>query len=207
MTDTPAPPPAPRPAPAPLKRPKDLHERDRPWRTRVPGAKAQQWMVVVLLLAAGCGFVVKGADKPADPVLREPTRQAVEGFGEIAYRVNRLPAATRCALLAQTEAQQSRGLMNRRDLAGYDGMLFLFANETNGAFWMKDTPLPLSIAFFDSGGRFVSSSDMDPCIGQPNCTLYTATGPYRYALEVPRGQLDELGIGSGAVISVGGPCA
>ena len=190
-----------------LRRPTDLHERDRPARPRTPGPRALQWMILVLLVAGGVSFLVKGADGPADPTLVEATRQRVVGFGEIAYRVNRLPMANRCALLAQTNQQQTQGLMGQKSLSGYDGMLFFFQADSTGTFNMKDTPLPLSIAFFDSGGRFVSSADMEPCLDKPNCPNYAAKAPYRYALEVPRGGLATLGIGDGAVISVGGPCA
>lgn len=196
-------------SPAPgtsLKRPKNLHERDRR-RVRPPGPRALQWMIVLLLVAGGVSCVVKGADEPADPVLRDATRQPLSGFGEIAYRVSTLPAATRCALLAQTAEQQGKGLMHVTDLGGYDGMLFAFSADTTSSFYMKDTPMPLSIAWFDSGGRFVSATDMEPCLDKPQCPVYNATGTYRYALEVPRGGLPPLGIGAGAVLSVGGPCA
>lgn len=190
-----------------LKRPTDLHERDRTRRVRPPGLRALQWMIVVLLIAGGVSFIVKGSDGPKDPFLTAPARQRVVGFGEIAYRVNQLPNAARCALLAQTVEQQGKGLMNQRSLSGYDGMLFVFIADVSVTFIMKDTPLPLSIAWFDSGGRFVSSTDMEPCLDKPDCPLYRAAAPYRYALEVRRGGLEALGIGAGAVISVGGPCA
>lgn len=178
-----------------------------PKRRVVPGPRAQQWMVIVLLVAAGCGFVVKGSDRPADPYIQSTGRQPITGFGEVAYRVSRVPAATRCAMLAETAKQQEQGLMNQQDLHGYDGMLFVFGGDTTTEFYMKDTPLPLSIAWFDAGGRFVSSTDMEPCLGKPACPTFKAAAPYRYALEVQKGGLDALGIGSGAVMSVGGPCA
>ncbi len=189
-----------------LRRPTDLHERDRRRRLRTPSIRALRWMIVVLLVAGGVSFIVKGSDRPRDPYLALPGRQRVVGFGEIAYRVNRLPNAARCALLAQTAEQQGRGLMNQRSLSGYDGMLFLFATDTTAQFYMKDTPLPLSIAWFDSGGRFVSSADMEPCLDRPQCPTYGASAPYRYALEVPKGGLTTLGVANGTVISVGGPC-
>ena len=129
----------------------------------------------------------------------------MEGFGEVAFRVQS-SAAVRCALLAETARQQAQGLMNRTDLSGYDGMLFVFSSDTTSDFYMKDTPLPLSIAWFDSNGRLVSTTDMEPCLGGGSCPLYGAAGPYRYALEVPKGRLPSLGITPGAVITVGGPC-
>lgn len=136
------------------------------------------------------------------------TRPTVQGFGSVAFRVQGSAVAQRCALLAATEQQQEKGLMDASVLPGYDGMIFQFSADTTTAFWMKDTSLPLSIAWFDSSGRFVSSTDMEPCIGKPDsaCPLFTAAAPYRYALEVPKGNLSSLGIGPGSVISVGGAC-
>jgi len=190
-----------------LRPPTSLHESDRAPRFRPPGPRALQWMIVVLLVAGGVSFVVKGADQPADPYLTEPGRERVAGFGEIAYRLNRLPNAIRCALLAQTPEQQAKGMMNQPGFSGYDGMLFLFNSEISATFHMRDTPLPLSIAWFDSGGRFISATDMEPCIGRSDCPTHKAAAPFRYALEAPRGSLPSLGIGEGAVVSVGGPCA
>ena len=160
---------------------------------------------MVLLVAGGVSFIVKGADRPADPYL-VAQREPIPGFGEVAYRVNTASDTTRCALLAQSTLQQERGLMNQTSLRGYDGMLFVFPADTTVNFYMKDTPMPLSIAWFDTGGRFVGSADMEPCLDKPDCPLYSSPAAYRYALEVPKGGLGALGIGSGAVISVGGPC-
>ena len=172
----------------------------------------------VLLAAAGCGAsgggggggasggepattVVTAAPAPGGP------RQVVEGFGSVAYRVSTLTAAERCALLAESALQRARGLMGRTDLAGYDGMLFVFESDTTTGFWMKDTPLPLSIAWFDASGRFVSAADMQPCLNRgSDCPSYPPAGAYRYALEVPQGGLGALGIGPGAVLTLGGPC-
>ena len=188
------------PAPPAAPQPKDEHG------VPIPGTRTLQWLIVVLLVAAGLAFVAKGADKPADPYL-VAKREPITGFGEIAYRVNRAPDASRCALLAQSTLQQEQGLMNQTSLRGYDGMLFVFPADTTVSFYMKDTPLPLSIAWFDTAGRFVSSTDMEPCLDKPDCPTYSAAAPYRYALEVPKGGLGALSIGDGSVISVGGPCA
>jgi uncharacterized membrane protein (UPF0127 family) len=97
--------------------------------------------------------------------------------------------------------------MKRTTLSGHVGMLFTFPGLTTETFYMKDTVIPLSIAFFDANGRFVSAADMTPC--PPNvdpCTTYAAARAYRYALEVPRGQLGPLGAGPGSVLAVGGAC-
>ena len=67
--------------------------------------------------------------------------------------------------------------------------------------------MPLSIAFFDADGGLVSSTDMAPCGDSATCRTYAADGPYRYALEVPKGRLAALGVTDGAALEVGGRCA
>ena len=111
-----------------------------------------------------------------------------------------------CLLLAGSAEQRQQGLMHvtDRSLGGYDGMLFSFAEETTGSFWMRSTPMPLSIAFFDADGGLVSSTDMAPCGDSSACPTYAADGPYRYALEVPKGRLPALGVTDGATLEVGG---
>ena len=187
--------------------------------------KVLRWAVVVLLVVGGMAFLVKGANTPADPTLVPATAEGGGGgtamkrtpfgeFGEVAFRIEggsgeevaARAAAVRCALLAENATQQGRGLMNRNDLGGYDGMLFRFATDTTTEFYMKDTPLPLTIAFFDAGGRFVSSTDMEPCIHQASCPTYAAARPYRFALEVQQGAMPRLGAGPGTRLVTAGPC-
>jgi uncharacterized membrane protein (UPF0127 family) len=176
--------------------------------------RALRWAVAALLVVGGLAFLAVGANGPADPTLRAAdgpvalNRTPFGDFGEIGFRIEGGAAATaaRCALLAETAAQQARGLMERTDLGGYDGMLFKFASDTNSSFYMKDTPLPLSIAFFDASGAFVSTTDMAPCIHMPTCPTYAAAGPYRWALEVPQGALPRLAVGPGTRLVAGGPC-
>lgn len=175
--------------------------------------------VGAVLVVGAVLFLVTGANRPADPVLKGAPvstapgsttagRQAVAGFGEIAFRVDRQPGVRRCALLADTPAQRAQGLMRRRDLSGYDGMLFEFPSPTEGQFYMKDTVLPLSIAWFDTNGRLVSTANMTPCLDRgDDCPLYAPAGPYRMALEVPQGGLGRLGVGPGASIAAGGACS
>ncbi|HVM03596.1 MAG TPA: DUF192 domain-containing protein [Acidimicrobiales bacterium] len=163
------------------------------------------WAVALLAVLALTGFLLVGADGPADPVLG-----GIPGYGETAFRVTPAgaasPAGRYCALLADTEAQRARGMMGRRDLAGFDGMLFRFDADTTSAFYMRNVPVPLSIAWFDAEGRFVSATDMAPCPDQEGCPTYPPPAPYRVALEVLQGGLGRLGIGPGSTMSVGGPC-
>ena len=174
-----------------------------------------RWAVVVLLVVGGLTFVAFGANGPEDPTLLPAegqvslNRTPFGDFGEIGFRIEGGSAgatAMRCALLAETAAQQGLGLMNRTDIGGYDGMLFRFSADTTGSFYMKDTPLPLSIAFFDASGQFVSTTDMAPCIHQTSCPTYPAARPYRWALEVPQGALPRLAVGPGTWLVAGGPC-
>lgn len=143
--------------------------------------------------------------------LRRQTASAL-GFGEVAFTITpargaSATAAEFCALLAESERQRARGLMGRRDLAGYDGMLFRFDADTTAAFYMRNVPVALSIAWFTADGRFVSSTDMAPCPDQEGCPTYAPARPYRLALEVLQGGLDRLGVAEGSVLTVGGACS
>jgi uncharacterized membrane protein (UPF0127 family) len=97
--------------------------------------------------------------------------------------------------VAETPDQRSQGLMGVTDLGGLDGMLFVFESDTEGGFWMKNTLIALDIAFFDAGGGFVDRFTMEPCTEDP-CPGYRPSGPYRYAVEAPAGDLDFVKEGS-----------
>jgi uncharacterized protein len=103
--------------------------------------------------------------------------------------------------IATTPDQQSLGLMHRRRLAPNAGMVFAYDRPANGGFWMKNTLIPLSIAFYDGRGRILRILTMDPCRADP-CRVYTPGVLYRGALEVNRGTFGRLGIGRGDVIRV-----
>lgn len=172
-----------------------------------------RWGVVAVVVLGGLAFLVRGANRPSNPSLAPGPaslpRTHFGDFPEVAFHVeggSANAAAIRCALLADTIARQELGLMNRTDLGGYDGMIFQFPSDTSVSFYMKDTPLPLSIAFFDANGQFVSTTDMPPCIDQSSCPLYNAGRSYRYAIEVPQGALPRLGVAPGARLVTGGPC-
>ena len=92
-------------------------------------------------------------------------------------------------------------------LGGRAGMVFSFQTDTEVAFWMENTLLPLSIAWFNADGGFVSSADMQPCPeGTRTCPTYSAKGPYRTAIEVPLGGLEPLGLVEGSRIAIGDEC-
>jgi len=133
-------------------------------------------------------------------------RQALRGFSEVAVTITDAQgkACDVCLLAATTEAQRERGLMEVTDrkLGGYDGMLFEFPDDQDGSFWMRNTPMPLSIAYFDRAGKVVSITDMAPCADKASCPSYPASGTFRYALEVPKGGLDGVLVAKGSRITI-----
>ncbi len=97
--------------------------------------------------------------------------------------------------IADDTPEQMRGLMYRTALAEDRGMLFAYPDEEHRSFWMKNTLIPLSIAFMDSEGRIVDIQDMKPLDDKP--PHYVSTEPARYALEVNKGFFEERGVGVG----------
>ncbi|HZJ51544.1 MAG TPA: DUF192 domain-containing protein [Actinomycetota bacterium] len=101
--------------------------------------------------------------------------------------------------VAQSAEQRSRGLMFRDSLPADAGMVFLFFEPTQGGFWMKNTKIPLSIAFFGEGGEILDILNMEPCRADP-CPTYTPDATYFGALEVNQGAFEEWGISEGDVV-------
>jgi uncharacterized protein len=97
------------------------------------------------------------------------------------------------AEVAATPAERSTGLMHRFSLKPDHGMIFVFEQAEPQGFWMKNTFIPLSIAFIGSDGRIVNIDDMAP---QDEHTHWSA-GPAQYALEMRKGWFAERGIVTG----------
>ncbi|WP_081478110.1 DUF192 domain-containing protein [Achromobacter arsenitoxydans] len=97
------------------------------------------------------------------------------------------------AEVANTDATRRDGLMFRRELPGNDGMLFVFEQPDVQCFWMRNTLLPLSIAFIADDGTIVNIEDMAPQTEDPHC----AKKPVRYALEMSQGWFKQHGIAAG----------
>ena len=85
--------------------------------------------------------------------------------------------------IASTPAQLQQGLSGRRTLAANAGMAFLWKSDVRGKFWMKNTSVPLSIAFWGKSGRILRILDMAPCRRDP-CKVYDPKVAFRGALEV-----------------------
>ena len=98
--------------------------------------------------------------------------------------------------VAETEAAMRQGLMFRKSLGKNEGMLFRYPAPRRLCMWMKNTLIPLSVAFIDAQGRIVNLAQMKPQTLQAHC----AAEPVPYALEMRQGWFREKGIGPGSVI-------
>ncbi|MCX5910226.1 MAG: DUF192 domain-containing protein [Deltaproteobacteria bacterium] len=92
--------------------------------------------------------------------------------------------------VVQTEEQKARGLMFRESLGEDEGMLFVYGREEFLSFWMKNTRIPLSIAFMDAKGRIVDIQEMEPFSLETHRSAYPAV----YALEVNQGWFQRNGV-------------
>lgn len=100
------------------------------------------------------------------------------------------------AEVAADQENRMQGLMQRRAMAAGQGMLFVFPQAARHCMWMRNTYLPLSVAFLDASGRILNIEDMQPQTDDSHC----AAGPARFALEMNRGWFAARGIKAGARI-------
>ena len=102
--------------------------------------------------------------------------------------------------IADTDAERQTGLMGRNILPENAGMLFVFEGEQTLSFWMRDTLIPLSIAYIDAEGRIVDIQDMQPLDDVP--PHYVSAEPAQYALEVNQGFFEERGVVVGDTVEL-----
>ncbi len=132
-----------------------------------------------------------------------------EGFDRVAATITTADGTVCdvCLWLADDNDRRARGLMFVTDLGDADGMAFRYDAPRTGNFWMKNTLLPLSIAFFDAGGAYMDAFDMEPCTADP-CPTYRTPSEFLIAIEAVEGGLPELGIGPGSTLTLTDlPCA
>lgn len=155
-------------------------------------------LLTSLLMLAGCGGEEGGSTPGSAPettvssgTASETT--AVTTSGEFAT-VSLVPSdGERVELeveIADDERERQRGLMERTELAENVGMLFVFEQQQQLSFWMKNTFIPLSVAYIDSEGRIIDVQDMEPL----DTTRHPSAEPAMYALEVNQGFFEERGI-------------
>jgi len=143
-------------------------------------------LVLVLLLGASCGS--SNADGSASDAAKLQIRTA-SGVRSLDVQI------------ADTTQERATGLMGREDLSPYDGMAFVWNEPIVSSFWMKDTLIPLSIAFWDQDGRIVSIIDMQPCERDP-CPTYGPGTPFVGAVEVAQGDLERHGVAVGDTVEL-----
>jgi uncharacterized membrane protein (UPF0127 family) len=135
-------------------------------------------VAVVVILAVSCAGT---SDVPSAP----PSTVSFDGTDAV-LRVH----------VASTPHTRRRGLMGVEQLPTDQGMAFTWDEPVDSTFWMKDTLIPLSIAFVDEDGRVITIRHMEPCASDP-CPTYAATGPFVLAIEANVGWFERNGIGVG----------
>jgi uncharacterized protein len=151
-------------------------------------------LLVALLFVSGCSGGEKdesSSEGASEEAAQETTVDAVPDetaiVGINTARGERVEVRVE---IADEETEQKRGLMERTALAEDAGMLFVFPGERPLSFWMKDTLIPLSIAYIDGDGGIVDIQDMQPLDESP----HPSAAPAQYALEVNQGFFAERGV-------------
>ncbi len=147
-------------------------------------------LVGVALVIAACGGAAAPITTTTAPTVTTatgaPPTTAAGPLATFATIDATVSGSSWTVALADSPALRSQGLMGVSDLGGLDGMLFVFEDVTQVAFTMRDTLIPLDIAFFAADGTLVDLFPMTPCLEEP-CPTYAAAAPFRYALEAPAG--------------------
>jgi uncharacterized protein len=141
-------------------------------------------VLVIALIALSCG----GQD-PEAPQQPEAVLEIGSGGDTVEVDVE----------VADTSLERSRGLSGREELAENAGMVFLVPEPTESFFWMKDTLIPLSVAFWDQQGRIFRIHHMEPCPAEP-CIQYPPGAPWTGAVEVNQGFFEDHGVEVGDVV-------
>lgn len=153
---------------------------------REKGTSRSRILVIAAFLAISAAVLSCSAqqapgaetDKP-NPTLKKVT--LVSGQTQVVVEV------------AATETERNRGLMFRKTLADGKGMLFVFDTDQRVSFWMKNTSLPLSLAYMASDGTILQVLDLAPFSEEPR----PSERSIRYALEVPQGWFAKVGLKPG----------
>ncbi len=158
-----------------------------------------RWLAAALFVfGAACGE--DAAEPTAEPSSVQETHSDMFGTGTVI-----LPGDDGSVLIdvevADTPEARAQGLMFRESLPEDAGMLFVFFEDNFGGFYMKNTKIPLSIAYFDEDGKILRIMDMDPCERDP-CKTYDPGVIYRGALEVNQGMFEEWGVEEGEVLEI-----
>jgi uncharacterized membrane protein (UPF0127 family) len=144
------------------------------------------------LILVGCSDSSNGNNEESEPQATRPPGSPEFARGRVLIDTGGNSVLINVDV-AETDEQRAFGLMHRESMPNDEGMLFVFFEETTSAFTMRNTLIPLSIAFFDFDGEIVKILDMEPCEAEP-CPSYDPGVTYRGALEVNQGAFDEWGV-------------
>ena len=152
-------------------------------------------LLVALLFGPGCGGGGQKDESSSEGTSEEASQEtaAVDAPDETAIVGINTARGERVEIRAEIAdelAEQTRGLMERTALAEDAGMLFVYPGERPRSFTMRNTLIPLSIAFIDGDGGIVNIQDMQPLDEGP----YRSAAPAQYALEVNQGFFEERGV-------------
>jgi hypothetical protein len=151
---------------------------------------------VIGRLAPVCLVLVACTSNQPTPAPGDPTQGAL-----ITFSTSNGDRTTSDVEIADTEDERAQGLMGRTELAGDAGMLFVYDAPTSGSYWMKDTLIPLSIAFIGEDGTVNTIRAMTPCTTD-TCRTYAPREPYVYAMEMNAGWFERNGIEVGDPVAV-----
>jgi uncharacterized membrane protein (UPF0127 family) len=159
------------------------------YKRRMMGRRILFLLTVAIVAAMLAGLIAQAQEQ------QQPAPGATVSITNTAGQTVDIPVE-----IADTPAKQEAGLMGRTALAADAGMLFVFDRDQPLSFWMKDTLIPLSIAFINSEGLIVDIQDMQPLDETP----HDSAAPAKYALEVNQGFFAANGIqvGDQAVLPV-----
>jgi uncharacterized protein len=172
-----------------------------PARRQGSGARRLALIAGLGLLAVGLALLAIGLASSRSTDTPEPASPPGAGGAAARTVTYRLEPARGAAVPVRLEvaadaATRAVGLMGRERVPPGSGMVFLYPADTTASFWMKNTLVPLSIAFVAADGRVVSTTEMTPCRADP-CPTYAPGGAYRYAVELPAGAFPAAGVGAG----------
>ena len=140
----------------------------------------------------GCGEGVDGSAGASSATSAEEP-QTDSGRQEVRTEQIRIGGVTVTAEIADNADLRAQGLMNRDSLPENHGMLFVYGTAEVRSFWMRNTRIPLDIAFIDAGGVIINIEQMEPQSDQN----YFSQGPMMYALEMDQGWFEANGVGPG----------
>lgn len=149
-------------------------------------------LLLPLLLA--CGEDGRQDSAPGMDKIPQIAEDSPPADGRVIILVAGRPVPVR---VSETPEDLQQGLMFTEDLPADEGMLFVFQRERILDFWMKNTPIPLSVAFIDRKGRIVAIERMEPLDEQ---TMHTSRVPAIYALEMNAGWFQEHGVKVGDMV-------